>query len=390
MDLRLEGKLARLGLIKIERDAMQESNFKSSSSSDSQVVYPIIDFHTQVSPPVVSDAVKLIASQAKSHLDQGLMFAQVPAEIREKIDSATENLVSKLRMGWMGARSILKDALVPLARHTHEMQTQTRTLPPLVRDLLDEVGTVSALPHLILESSSTDQLQAMEELGIDCALTVAFPPLVSSDFVIDLAQDDSRRIPVVAFEKKQTVSQVTGLFEQYHASGVRILKIYPLYDGLDADSEFYRVQLKLAEEHGWIVILHTGSVHFKLLMPQTQLGEVTRFESWFSEFPQLNFVLAHMGMHKSREVLDIAKRHANTWVTTSWQPADVIAQAIHILGAERVLYASDWPLFGENMKVGIGRIREIEDNSMITPAEAALVLGGSAAHLLKKVGLQAP
>ncbi len=373
---------------KISKTDAADNSAESSTRSSLPTAQPIIDFHTHVYPPVVSDALKNFALQAKSHLEQGMSLAKVSPEIRQKVEAATELVTEKLRTGWAGTRGLLKEVFTPLARRSHEMQTQTRTLPPLVRNLMDEVGAVSVLPHLILESSSADQLHAMEELGIDAALTVAFPPMIPSEFIIELAKDDSRRVPVVAFEKKQSFEEVSRLFESYHARGVRVLKIYPLYDGLGADSEFYHHQLALAEEHGWLVILHTGAIHIKLLMPHTELGDVSHFESWFTDFPNINFVLAHLGMHDNRVVIEAAKKNSNTWVTTSWQPPDVIAQAVHILGASRVLYASDWPLFGENMKVGIGRIREIEDNSMITPAEAKMILGGSAAQLLKTVGLE--
>ncbi len=349
---------------------------------------PIIDFHTHVYPPLLTNAVNTIAAQAKSRLAQGLSIANVPEAFREKVELATTTIASKIGTGWAGAREILKEAFMPLARRSHEMQTQARTFPPIVRDLLDELGAVSIFPHLILESSAADQLHAMDELAIDAALTVAFPPLISSDFILELAAQDSRRIPVVAFDKKQSLEDVDRLFEHYHSAGVRILKIYPLYDGLDADSAFYQHQLQLAEKNKWLVILHTGALHVKLFMPRTELGDVTRFESWFTTFPQLNFVLAHMGLHASRPVIDLAKKHLNTWLTTSWQPADVIAQAVHAIGANRVLYSSDWPLLGENMRVGIGRIRELEDNSMITPPEAQLVLGGNAQKLLETVKIQ--
>jgi predicted TIM-barrel fold metal-dependent hydrolase len=81
--------------------------------------------------------------------------------------------------------------------------------------------------------------------------------------------------------------------------------------------------------------------------------------------------------------LDIAVEFRNVWVDTAWQPAEIIAEAARVIGPERVLFASDWPFLGNNIAVGLQRIRDCVDAGLLRENEAELILGRNAAGLLK-------
>ena len=94
-------------------------------------------------------------------------------------------------------------------------------------------------------------------------------------------------------------------------------------------------------------------------------------------YPGVTIVAAHMGGGGWRGVLDV-KECPNVLVDTSGsQPgAALVEYAVRELGAERILFGSDWP--GRDMAVQKARVL----GARISAEEKALILGGNAARLL--------
>jgi predicted TIM-barrel fold metal-dependent hydrolase len=212
-------------------------------------------------------------------------------------------------------------------------------------------------------------------------VVVAFPPVISNESVFQVCAGHPNLIPAVQVDKR--AKDIPGSLQAAYDRGARLLKFHPLADGFEPDCESYRQQLEFASEHQMLILLHTGVIHARGVFPKPELGHVRRFLPWFEKYRHLTFVLAHLGFHESKEVLQAALQNKNTRVLTSWQPTEIIAQAVRELGVERVLYASDWPLFGENMRVGLARIRQAVVEGLLTQDEINQILGGNAQTLLQ-------
>jgi len=57
-----------------------------------------------------------------------------------------------------------------------------------------------------------------------------------------------------------------------------------------------------------------------------------------------------MNRDDPRPVFELMKRHEQLYTDTSWQPAEVITQAVEEVGDERLLFGSDWPLLHLNLQ----------------------------------------
>ena len=357
-----------------------------NSASQSKAYSPIIDFHTHVFPPLSEGVLKSAFSIIEAGVETGM--SQIPEAHRTKVEVLSKEISHNLNATWQDVRTTLREAFAPVARYSHELQTQSSTLPPGLRELACEVGNASAFSHLILESSDDDQLRAMNRVGIDFAVTVAQPPFISSEYVVKLADDDSRRVAAVALTYQEGSSE--DLLRDFHEEGVRILKIDFLQAEIGRLAEFYTQQLKFAAENGWIVILQQSRPIEKRILHPAEQNDASQFEPWLESFPELPFVLMDSGSHKIQNMIDLAKRYQNLSLTTAMKPADVIAQISHAIGAERVLFASDWPVYGENMNIGVSRVRELEDNALLTAEQASMILGGNAYRLLHAAGFTRP
>ncbi len=114
------------------------------------------------------------------------------------------------------------------------------------------------------------------------------------------------------------------------------------------------------------------------------LVDMLRAHGYIPTPPESTRLLALPSVKRAKiyRYMDLAEEHPNVHLTTSWQPAEVISEAIRRIGAEKVFFGSDWPFVGHNMEVGIDRIRDCVAMGVLTTDESELVLGGNAARLL--------
>lgn len=313
----------------------------------------IIDFHVHAFP----DAAQSIAGR-------------LPAPLRQRLNQLPLEMLR--RRGRIWTRTI---------SHTfHSAQTYLRHLPDPIRDGLDEIVGLAPLPNLLFESTVRDLLEEMEINEVDRALLVADPDWSPNDFVLNASQADSRLMAAVGVPPGDPAA--VRLLEQLSERGARALRINPTTDHEEPDSPRYRTLIGAAAELGLPVILHTGTAHPHLFLKAQASSDAGRFSAWFADFPKARFVLAHMNGHQPEAAIDLALEHPNVYVDTSWQPAEVIGEAVRRMGAERILFATDWPILGDNLAVGLARVQDAVSTDLITPDQARLILGENAKILL--------
>ena len=264
----------------------------------------------------------------------------------------------------------------------HEGGALLRHLPTPLRRGLDELTSLTPVPGLLLESTVDDLLETIEENEVDVALVIPHPPLVTNDFILETCAGDERLLPV-AYVPKDAAKPMATL-RSLAERGVRALKIHPAADGEGPDSPRYKKLVKTAADLGLPVILHTGCMHSKLLFKDASQADASLYAPWFRQYPSVTFVLAHMNWHAPNVAIELALEHPNVFVDTSWQPAEVIGEAARRMGwRERILFGSDWPLVGDNIAVGLERIRECVRMGLVSEEDSALILGENARKLLK-------
>lgn len=263
----------------------------------------------------------------------------------------------------------------------HKAQTLMRHLPDPIRAGLDQVAGLAPLPGLFLTSTASDLLETLEDNEVDQALVIAHPPFASNEFVLEECAKDERLIAVVNIPKDTAKPSLK--LKSFVKQGARVLKIHPASDGDGPECARYLTLLKTATELDIPVIIHTGCIHSNLIYKNPDSGRAELFAPWFKKFPALKFVLAHMNFHEPDVALDLAMEYPNLYVDTSWQPTETIGEAVRRIGSERILFGSDWPLLGENISIGIQRIRDCVETELINQEDARRILGANAIKLLK-------
>jgi uncharacterized protein len=156
------------------------------------------------------------------------------------------------------------------------------------------------------------------------------------------------------------------------------LKIHPVVGGY-ACGELYSATkdiVDLAVQKDLPILIHTGHLPKEAIVGLAAgCNEVKYLEPLIAAFPRGRFVLAHIGWESWRQVLGFALKYKQVSVETSWQPARIIRRAVDMIGPERVIFGSDFPLFKQGMAFE-------QVNRALTNKELVMVTSTNAKRLL--------
>ncbi len=116
------------------------------------------------------------------------------------------------------------------------------------------------------------------------------------------------------------------------------------------------------------------------------IGQAAVVEMLASEFPQVNFVIPHLGSFRDdwrahQQVLDQLQRHANVYADTSGvRRFDYLTQAVQRGLVWKLIFGSDGPWLHPGLE--LHKIRLLG----LAPDDEAAVLGGNARRLLAGAG----
>jgi predicted TIM-barrel fold metal-dependent hydrolase len=221
-------------------------------------------------------------------------------------------------------------------------------------------------------------LKSMDKQGIDRAIVCSLEPFITTQEIVEAIADHRDRISLFASVARNEPNPVE-YFERWIRSGdIAGLKIHPIVGGYACNELYERTKdvVALAVENDLPILIHTGHIPASAVMGLAGgCGEVRAVEPLVRAFPNAKFVLAHIGWESWRYVLALAERYPHVSVETSWQSARVIRRAVDVLGAHRVLFGSDFPLFKQRLALRIVR-------QALTAREFVMVASTNAQRIL--------
>lgn len=160
-------------------------------------------------------------------------------------------------------------------------------------------------------------------------------------------------------------NEIRRCFEQYGFKGIKIYS----YAAVSIDEPRTVDILKLAAESGAPVLAHS---------------EPKECESLGNKVPEATLIMAHMGntlLAKGdwNRAIMAAERTPNLYLDISGSPINVpfIEEACERVGANRILFGSDLPLFDARLQIAKVLDADISDD------ERRLILGGNAKRIAK-------
>jgi len=115
------------------------------------------------------------------------------------------------------------------------------------------------------------------------------------------------------------------------------------------------------------------------------MGEVSICQLLATEYPQVNFIIPHLGSFSDdwraqQAFIDYLARHSNIYTDTSGvRRFDLLVQAVQRAGARKVLFGSDGPWLHPGLE--LAKVQALG----LKPEEKEMVLGGTIKTLIGKV-----
>ncbi|MBQ7216305.1 MAG: amidohydrolase family protein [Synergistaceae bacterium] len=182
--------------------------------------------------------------------------------------------------------------------------------------------------------------------------------------------------------------------ERLVRSGIKGIKLHPVYQGVRADDERYIRILRKAGELGMIVLFHAG---YDIGFPGNDYALPERIAAALKEAGDVRVVLAHMGGWRAwREAEDVFA-HSNVYIDTAFSLGEIeplndgyygtreecrmlsgeeFVRIVRALGADRVIFGTDSPWASQSET-----FREI-DSLPLTEAEKTKIYYKNTINLL--------
>lgn len=209
--------------------------------------------------------------------------------------------------------------------------------------IIDAHTHIEGLPESPWQDPPELMLRLMDEAGIDQAIVMTYcdAPLDHHCYdPLEYVHQAVKKYPerLLGFARLNPGrDEAVGLLEKaIKEQGFCGLKLHPFGYRIPPDHE---CTLKLLQKAGQLnipALFHCGDEEYTLPL---------QLERAALAVPETAIIFGHMGGYfHVKDAIEVAKRCPNVYLETSATPhVNLIREAIEVLGAERVIYASDGP-----------------------------------------------
>jgi predicted TIM-barrel fold metal-dependent hydrolase len=243
--------------------------------------------------------------------------------------------------------------------------------------IVDSHAHVDEVPALGWMDPASALIGLMDEAGVDRAVVMTYTeaPAVNPNALEYLAQQiaqyPDRLIGYVRVHPwyPQAVDLVDRALGEF---GMRGVKLHPVGNLSHPAAEVTLRVVRRAAEHHAPVLFHCGDEPLTTPLQIALAAEAV---------PEASIILGHMGGYfHVEEAIEVAARMPNLYLETSAMPYPrMIRRALDVVGAQRVLFASDGPGCLPSLEVHKVRLAEL------TPAEEERVFAANILELLDRV-----
>jgi predicted TIM-barrel fold metal-dependent hydrolase len=254
--------------------------------------------------------------------------------------------------------------------HTHVFPD---ALAPSAIASLEKAGDLKAR----YDGTVAGLVAEMDRTGVDISVTqpvATKPEQVASinDWVAGLGSD--RIVPFGAMHPN--LADPGAEIARMASLGLRGFKLHPEHQAFDPDESRMDAIYAAAVEHDMVVFFHAGAD----VIHTTVRGTPASFATVLDEWPDLTFVLAHLGGFRQWRGVAEVLAGRDVWLDTAYTlghlPDDEFVRIVKNHGVERVLFGSDGPW--TDCRAEIEHLRRLD----FTEVELDALLGENAAELI--------
>ncbi len=249
-------------------------------------------------------------------------------------------------------------------------------------------NVVTSLPGLLKavgEGGATAMIDMLSAAGVDAAIVHSYDTLDHEIVAKVQRESGGKLLGIAGCSPKAGTAGVRKLDVAIRELGLRGASIAPYANGLYADDRRYYPIYSKCDELGIPIVVHTST---NLLGGvRNDCGHPSRLDQVATDFPTLKIIAHHGGWPWVLELMSIALRHPNLYVSPAgmrprhfakpgggWLP---LLQFGDTILRDRVLWGSNWPMLPIR--------RSLEEVRQLPLRDATLDawLGGNAARLFE-------
>jgi len=224
-------------------------------------------------------------------------------------------------------------------------------------------------PHLVREwgtysnrqrnfvASVENMKKSLDASGVTLTCCLPIPPYVTFEDIKEAK--DNRIIPFtgVDFTKKYDLESTLARQVQEGAKG---MKLHPIVQKVALSDPRLREAVDIFSVYELPVLFHSGVTSYyhgkEKSKQEPRNGNIPEAEQLIADFPEVKFVVGHAGGIEVDEVMRTLPQYENAFVDTSFQSPEKIRELVNAFGAERVLFASDWPYGDRTISIKMVRL----------------------------------
>lgn len=208
-------------------------------------------------------------------------------------------------------------------------------------------------------------LERMDRYEIETAISCAcfsLGTLDQKDFVYGAAlssallQESNGRLFSYHYFEPNLLDESLQIMEQYANDPAFVgVKIHPSWSLTSGDDERYRPAWEFAHKYNLPILAHTWDL--SPANPKQAFAFPARFEKYVREYPDVSFILGHSGGRTGgiRSMVALAKAYPNVYgdIAGDIWPNHLLEHLVSELGAERILYGSDYVMMDHGVMLGV-------------------------------------
>lgn len=244
-----------------------------------------------------------------------------------------------------------------------------------------EFAATHTIPNLLAEMDACGVQQAVV---LPIALGLPFGDRLADDWTdaIRLSNTGDRLLPGASIHPGD--ANAVAELRRQSAMGARVVKLHPAMQRFYPDSPELGPIYEECGQLGLPVFFHAGRAGIEPEYTQ-RFTLIRHYEGAVGEHPDVNFIFGHAGARDVADAIPFAKRHPNVTLDIHGQGISQIDELIEELGANRLVFGSDWPFY--HLAATLAKVLIVTEGR---PEVRAAILTDNAQKLLAMTGVPEP
>ena len=202
-------------------------------------------------------------------------------------------------------------------------------------------ASTHTIPNLLAEMDATRVERA---LILPIAFGLPFGDDLSDHWpeAIAAAKVGDRLLPGASVHPRDP--EAVEKLRRYAGRGARALKLHPAGQRFFPDAPEAAPIYRECARLGLPVVFHGGRAGIEPSYTH-RFTLMRHYQPVLERFPEVQFVLGHAGARDVADAIPLAQRYPNAWLGIHGQGVTTLHELIERVGAERLLFGSDWPFY---------------------------------------------